>query len=65
MFTVPRVVDLFTKKVIVVSKQVMFSSKEGYQHVPYDNVTIECESRNMKDSFGQGPCPVDGDDDCP
>lgn len=43
MFIMPRVVDLVTKQVIVLSQQVMFSSKEGYQNVPYDNVTIECE----------------------
>ena len=42
----------------------MFSSKEGYQNVTYDNMTIECESRNMKDSICQGPCGVDGVDDC-
>ena len=42
----------------------MFSFKEGCQNVPYDNMTVECESRNMKDSICQGPCDVDGVDDC-
>ena len=27
-----------------------FPVKEGCQNVPYDNMTIECESRNMNDS---------------
>ena len=40
----------FVHEVIVLSKSEMFSSKEGYQNVLYDNMTIECESRNMKDS---------------
>ena len=41
----------------------MFSSKEGYQNVPYDNLTRECESRNIEDTFGQVPCAVGGIDD--
>ena len=38
-------------------------------NVPYDNMTMECESRNISwrikwVSIGQGPCAVGGGDDC-
>ena len=29
----------------------MFSSKEGYQNVTYDNMTTECESRNKHEGW--------------
>ena len=40
MFIMPRVVNFFTGQVVVLSKPVMFSAKEGYQNVPYDNMTL-------------------------